>query len=148
MSNRFGDKKLRKSYNRLLPQDPSQSNPFLHLKRTPAELVSDQGEGQAKIIIPVMIVLNELNPRGVSLFSQSAFVGEEILSFNIPSLKSFFIKGRVVACKELAINPSILSERAYPYRVELEFIFENESEVKAVLDYCAFLKTTFLSSAA
>jgi hypothetical protein len=144
----YGRKKTIKSFKRTLPEIQNENNPFLHLRRTPAELIFDQGVGRPKTIFHAMVVLNELSPTGIHLFSEAPFESYQELTLNIPSLRNFFIKGRVACCGEIPINPGIVSARTYPYRVELEFIFQSDAEREAVREYCNYLKAAYLASAA
>jgi hypothetical protein len=144
----YGRKKPRKSLKRQLPEIQVQNNPFAHLKKTPVELIFDEGVGRPKTIFHAMVVLNELSPTGILLFSEAPFLGQQELTINIPSLRNFFIKGRVVSCAEIPMNPGILTARTLQYRVELAFIFQSDAERDAVREYCAYLKAAFLTSAA
>jgi hypothetical protein len=144
----YGRKKPRKSLKRQLPEIQAENNPFAHLKRTPAELILDEGVGRPKTIFHAMVVLNELTPVGIHLFSESPFAGHQELTLNIPSLRNFFIKGKVISCNETPVNPGIMSARSFHYRIELSFSFQTEAERDAVREYCSYLKAAFLASAA
>ncbi len=144
----YGRKKATKSFKRQLPELQRENNPFAHLKKASAELILDEGVGRPKTIFQAMLVLNELTPDGIHLFSEAPFGSQQELTLNIPSLRNFFIKGRVVFCSETPVNPGIMSARAFQYRLELAFIFQSESEREAVREYCNYLKAAFLASAA
>lgn len=144
----YGRKKPRKSLKRQLPEIHKENNPFTHLKKTPAELILDEGVGRPKTIFHAMVVLNELTPEGIHLFAESPFQGLQELTLNIPSLRNFFIKGKVVSCNETPVNPGILTARTFHYRIELSFIFQSESERQAVREYCNYLKAAYLATAA
>lgn len=146
--NPYGRKKPKRSLKRQLPEIQAENNPFVHLKKTPAELILDEGVGRPKTIFQAMVVLNELTPDGIHLFSESPFGGHQELTLNIPSLRNFFIKGKVVACTEIQVNPGIMSARSFNYRVQLSFIFNSEAEREAVREYCNYLKASFLATAA
>jgi hypothetical protein len=146
--NPYGRKKPKRSLKRQLPEIQVENNPFLHLKKTPAELILDEGVGRPKTIFHAMVVLNELTPDGIHLFADSPFGGHQELTLNIPSLRNFFIKGRVVACTEIPVNPGIMSARSFNFRVHLTFIFNSEAEREAVREYCNYLKAAFLATAA
>lgn len=144
----YGRKKPKKSLKRQLPEISLQNNPFAHLKKTPAELIFDEGVGRPKTIFHAMVVLNELTPDGIHLFSESNFQGNQELTLNIPSLRNFFIKGKVISCNETPVNPGIMAVRTFHYRIELAFIFQSDAEREAVREYCNYLKAAFLATAA
>lgn len=146
--NPYGRNKTRRSLKRQLPAIQVENNPFAHLKKTPAELILDEGVGRPKSIFHAMVVLNELTPEGIHLFTESTFTGNQELTLNIPSLRNFFIKGKVISCSEIPVNPGIMSARNFHYRVELSFIFQSDSEREAVREYCNYLKAAFLATAA
>jgi hypothetical protein len=145
---RYGRKKFQKTFKRSLPEVQQENNPFVHLRKTPAELILDQGVGRPKTIVQALVILNELTPTGVQLFSETPFYPGEEITLNIPSLRNFFVKARIVSCKERPSNPGILPTKSFRHRVGLEFDFQSESEAQAVRDYCNYLKATFLSLAA
>jgi hypothetical protein len=144
----YGRKKPRRSLKRQLPEIQAEHNPFAHLKKTPAELILDEGVGRPKTIFQAMVVLNELTPDGIHLFAEAPFPGLQELTLNIPSLRNFFIKGKVISCVEIPVNPGIMSARSFNHRVELAFIFKSDAEREAVREYCNYLKAAFLASAA
>lgn len=148
MRDRYGRKRLRKSFKRLLPVTTSEANPFVHLKKTAAELIFDPGIGRSKSITPALVVLNELTPTGIQLFSRNSFSRHQELALNIPSLRNFFVKTRVVSCVEVPVSAGIVHAQTFSYRVGLDFIFQSETEAEAVREYCNNLKATFLTSAA
>ena len=125
-------------------QSPAHS---FHVRKVQAQLIVDPGVGRPKQIFDASVILNEIMPDRVMLFAEVAFPCNLRVTLNIPQVRNFFVKGKVTACKELNLNPGVLSAKVYRYRVELAYEFRSEEERKAVREYCAYLATEFLDAA-
>jgi hypothetical protein len=119
----------------------------LHIQRVQAQLIVTQGVGTGKAVYPAMVMLYELNATGIVLFSQNTFSMQQQITLNIPNLRNFFVKGRVIGCKEIALSAAILPRSAYRYRLRIQFEFGNEAERKAVEEYCDYLRREYLQTA-
>ncbi|MDR3607553.1 MAG: hypothetical protein P4M08_09245 [Oligoflexia bacterium] len=116
----------------------------LHIQRVQAQLIASQGVGAAKLMVQAMVMLNELSPVGITLFSEAQFGVDQSVTLNIPDLQNFFVKGKVTACKEVYVNPGILQKISYKYRVQIRFEFGSEVERQAVKAYCESLQKQYL----
>jgi hypothetical protein len=131
-------------------QAPSQNKKFgkkrsinssgrpMHLKRVVAEvkLVDPQaGVGEASAPLKVRIVLNDLSPKGISLFcTQKLMHGQEVaVTLTEPSM--IYLRGKVLACQEHDPNSHVLTEHPFAYRIAVLFNFESEAEKAAVAKY-------------
>jgi hypothetical protein len=119
-----------------------------HLTRVTAQLIYDEGIGKPKTATPAAVVLNEVTPTGILLFSKAKFAREQQLTLNIPGIRNFYIKGKVVACKEMPLSAGLVFAQSFGYRIELKWIFRSEAERAAVQEYCRYLGTNYLDDAA
>jgi len=92
---------------------------------------------------PVRILLNDFSPVGVGVFSKIPLsVGQEIaVTFQEP--RRFYVKGRILWCKEYHHGSPVMSDNNFSYRVGVEFVFESEEESQQVVKFyeelCAIL---------
>jgi hypothetical protein len=141
----YGKPKRGPSANTIIKQ---QAASMRNIKRTNAELVFDPGLGRPKKITQVLLILNEFTPTRVPLFSETGFAGGEVLTLNIPSMKNLFVKGRVMACKEITVNQGIVNNKSFQYRVDFEFTFLSDSEREAIQKYYEELTESLLKRSA
>ncbi len=87
-------------------------------------------------VVQVRVILNDLSPRGVGLFSQSALqAGQEIeLSFEDPiALK---LHGRVVWSHEHQVGSHILSQTPFTHRAGVQFLFKDAEQEATLKRLC------------
>jgi hypothetical protein len=132
-----------KSVNRLRAEQAA----GMRLKRSDAQLILTDDQGMPRFRVQTMLILNDMGPLKVTVFSPTPFARDQTVVFNIPNIRNFLARGRVAACKEVPLNPGILSQHTYRYRIEIDFEFASEIEQQLVENFCALLKATFLEAA-
>ncbi|MCM2324724.1 MAG: PilZ domain-containing protein [Oligoflexia bacterium] len=120
----------------------------LHIKRVRAELkVVGHGTGQGAIS-EARILLNDLSPTGVGIFSNAAIlVGQEI-AITLQDPKRVYLRGRVVWCQEYDLHRHVISSSPFSYRMGIHFLFRNQEEEDAVKAFCNEVLREHLFSAA
>jgi hypothetical protein len=115
------------------PQEPKQ---VFHVKRTQAELTLLEGLATRKSVIQASIILNDLTPFGLMLFSEHPlYIGQRV-GLTIEAPKLFYARGTVTACKNMELHRHIYGETYYAYRVAIKFEFHSTEEERAVARYC------------
>ncbi len=110
--------------------------PVFHLKRTKAEIAILEGLAAPKAVVQASLILNDLTPFGLMLFSeQPLYVGQRI-GLTIDAPKLFYARGTVTACKNMDLHRHIFGEAYYAYRVAIKFEFHSAEEERAVARYC------------
>jgi hypothetical protein len=120
--------------------------PRLHFQRTVGELrLAPDWPGGSEELLPARVVLNDLYPRGVFVFTPSALMPGRECAITIPEPRRFYIRGVVTSCKEIATGGRVLpSDAAFKYRVAIEFDFGSVYEEESVREYCTELAADFL----
>jgi hypothetical protein len=116
----------------------------LHIQRAAAQIVPNQGVGTPKVVVHAMVMINEISPVGITLFSQKSFGNGQPVTLNIPDLQNFFVKGKISACQEVPMSPGILRNEPFKFRVQIRFDFGDEAERQAVKEYCLALQQQYL----
>jgi hypothetical protein len=108
----------------------------IHIKRVHAELRTASIPGQTPTVATARIVLNDMSPLGVGLFTQVPFtLGQEIaLTFEHP--KRAYIRGKVLWCEEMIQAGKILSAETYKYRIGIQFKFQSKEDEAAIRAFC------------
>jgi hypothetical protein len=123
---------------------PSSSSPTTPSATAPAAQAQGQSQPQplqqqAMPYIPMLaytyparIILNDLSPKGVGIFSQQPFTpGMECLLTLLEPYK-ITIRGKTVWCDEVHHDSHILSSQPYSYRIGIEFVFNTPAEKEAL----------------
>jgi hypothetical protein len=122
----------------------------LHIRRVNAEMrtVQPQNALEAAVSIPVRVILNDLSPQAVELFSSQPFhPGQDVaLMLKAPSI--LYLRGKILYCQEHDSNGHVISDQAFTYRVGIQFVFEAQTEAQAVQKYYNENVLPLLSSAA
>jgi hypothetical protein len=110
--------------------------PVFHLKRTKAQVAILEGLASHKSVIRASIILNDLNPAGLMLFTdQPLYPGQRVgLTIDAPQL--FYARGTVTVCKNIDLQRHIYGENTFSYRVAVKFDFHSAEEQRAVARYC------------
>ena len=117
------------------------NRPTLHIRRTLAELrVFEQALGPSKIIVS-RLVLNDLSPIGVYVFSQEPVRAGSRLALAMQAPLSFFARGKVLSCQPTLGQVRVLSESPYKYRVTVLFEFDSKEELQLVEEFVARLRS-------
>jgi Tfp pilus assembly protein PilZ len=108
----------------------------LHLKRVSAELKSVEVPGVPPILAETRIVLNDLSPFGVGLFSERQFnVGQEV-ALTLEQPRRIYVRGRVVWCEDQSPYSHVMSAKPFGYRIGIQFSFNTEQEQEALRTFC------------
>lgn len=107
-----------------------------HLKRVVAELKLIGGLGQPPVITQARVLLNDLSPKGVGLFTPMSVNPDQEVAITFESPRRFYVKGKIIFCNDVRSTQTIISEERYSYRVGLKFTFQNEQEEKEVEAFC------------
>ncbi|MEK6705622.1 MAG: hypothetical protein AABZ06_07525 [Bdellovibrionota bacterium] len=116
-----------------------------HIRRVKTELKFVSGTYNPTTVMDVNLLLNDLTPEGVSLFSpHSILVGQEI-AITLEEPKRTYIRGKIVSCHEIETEGHIMSEKAYLYRISVKFIFNSTDEEQAVRSFYEELAYNYLN---
>ena len=120
------------------------TRPTFHFRRTEVQITRAGAFGATTEIAHGRLVLNDIKPNQITLFTTVALEDglRVAITFNYP--EPFYAKARVRYCRTFEITPRIVTQVTYPYRVKLEFMFDNEDERAAVERYCTFLNQHYL----
>jgi Tfp pilus assembly protein PilZ len=117
---------------------------IFHLKRVQAEVKTVGGLGVPSTVTLARVILNDLTPKGIGLFTSSPMmVGQEI-ALTIEDPKRFYVRGRIVWCQEVANVNKVLSEHPFSYRIGIEFVVGSPEERQAIKTYCEELSRDYL----
>ncbi len=119
----------------------------MHLRRTQAtlKLVPTLGTGDQATIglnakpIDARVFLNEIQAKGIELFTTVELEAGKMVAITIEAPKQFFVKAKVKWCAENHDDPRVITEQTYRYRSALTFVFSSAEEEAAVAKYCAEL---------
>jgi hypothetical protein len=108
----------------------------IHIKRVHAELRTASIPGQTPTVATARIVLNDISPFGVGLFTEIPFtLGQEIaLTFEHP--KRAFVRGKILWCEEMIRGGKVLSVETYKYRIGIQFKFQSKEDEAAIRTFC------------
>jgi hypothetical protein len=108
----------------------------IHIKRIIAHIDVITPTGVPPVQTDVRLILNDLSPKGVGVFSSIPLVAGQETSLTISDPIQLKVKARVAWCQEHAANSHILSNQPFSYRLGLEFIMTAEEEpvVKAFFE--------------
>ena len=146
-SDRFGINKRKKHSERASYANQEAKKNSMSLKRARVQIETVViGEGIRKF--DALMILSELTPTQVLLFSEATFTSEQQVVVHIPgATEAFKIKGAVTACKEIPVNYGIISQKAFNHRVEISFIYDNEGSAQKIMDYYLALRASDSQSA-
>ncbi len=117
----------------------------LHFKRVEAQVRVLEGLASATDTIPARIVFNDFSAKGLKLFSPVPFFPGQTIAIAIEAPISFYIKGKVLGCREVPRGTQVLTQVPYDFRVTVQFQFRSQSEQDAVSAYCEHIYTELLS---
>lgn len=107
----------------------------MHLKKVRAEM-KIVGPDKRPSISEARVVLNDMSPEGVGIFSSlPVLVGQEI-SLTMEDPRQVFLKGRVVWCQEFDVGSPVVSQHTFSYRMGIRFVFSSPKEQEAVRLFC------------
>jgi hypothetical protein len=117
----------------------------IHIKRILAqiELASPTPDGPSTKT-DVRLMLNDLTPKGVGVFSPAALAAGQEVVILITSPVQINIKARVIWCQEHAANSHVISSQPFSYRVGFEFTGTTPDERNAIKAFCDEINTAHL----
>jgi hypothetical protein len=118
--------------------------PVFHIKRTQAEITVLEGFAAPKKVVQACVVLNDLTPSGLLLFSSEPFYPGQRINLTLESPKLFYARGHITACKHMSLHQHVVGEHTYPYRVAIRFEFGSHEEELSVRRYCQEIYTRYL----
>jgi hypothetical protein len=87
--------------------------------------------------IDVRLILNDLTPKGMGLFSSTRFSPGDEVTIHLESPKKISLKGKIAWCQEYEVRGKVLTAQSFSYRVGLAFSFATPEEEQAMKAYCA-----------
>lgn len=120
------------------------AKPNFHIKRTRAEIKIIEGFATSRTIIQACVILNDLSPVGLMLFSPEPFQPGQKINLTLESPKLFYAKGHVTACKHMTLHQHVFGEEMFSYRVAIKFDFNSPDEEIAVRRYCQEIYNRYL----
>lgn len=103
----------------------------IHIKRICAELeLVNAGNPQGKI--EVRVILNDLSPKGMQLFSTEPFISGQDIKLKITDPIAIEVSAKVRWCQEHNASSHVISNRDFSYRLGIEFVVNNPEEQQAI----------------
>jgi hypothetical protein len=114
----------------------------LRLKKATAEIkVAELG------LLRTQLLLNELTPRGLTLYSHQRLEPGQQLSIVLDTPRQFYAQAIVVGCSsDPASSFRVLSNNPCAYRLYVEFLFESAIEEQMVQSFYAQVQCTLNAS--
>lgn len=94
--------------------------------------------------VPARVVLNDLSPKGIGLFTTQALIADQEIILTIRQPREITLKGRVVSCQEYDSGSHILSEQSFTHRIGVRFLLESPEQEKAITDLYNDLNREYL----
>ncbi len=107
----------------------------------PGEVVQEEPS------IHTRLLLNDMTQTGVGLYSPIPFLPGQEIVIRLQEPRPFFLRGRIVWCREYSLKTNILSADPFNYRVGIRFVFESLEEERMVNSYCDLVKREFIHNA-
>jgi hypothetical protein len=120
-------------------EERQKSQQKIHFSRIAANIIVNDDQ---QTVISARVILNELYPRKMFLFTTTPLTPGSECFVMIPEPHWLYIKGRVGTCHEMLFGGRVISsENAFKYRMAVEFEFGNADEERLIREYCAELST-------
>jgi hypothetical protein len=120
---------------------------ILRMKRVQAELVANNGWGVAGTVVVTRLILNDLGPKSVTLFSSASLELGQQVTFSIEHPRPLVVRGKITYNALFELTSRIHCNPRYPYRIQVEFDFLNDGEAAAVREYVEELNRNELAKA-
>ena len=85
------------------------------------------------------VVLNDLDPQGLWVFTTEAINSKQEVRVQISYPKPLSVYGKIVCCIPVEKSNRIHSAQNFAYRIRIDFMFLNEVDAQALREYCAQL---------
>ena len=123
----------------------------VHYKRVRADIAilpsSVSGPSEATVHVLCRVVLNDLSPRGVLLFSAQPLTAGQFVDITLTEPQEFSVKGKVLTCQQIIMDHRIISDAQYPYRIAIDFELESAEDRDRVNSYCELIQENYLKAA-
>ncbi|MCM2278058.1 MAG: hypothetical protein NDJ89_08270 [Oligoflexia bacterium] len=104
--------------------------------------------GANRELIHGSVILNDISPRGLFLFSSRNLRLGERVTLVIHHPRTFYAHGKVVLCKRLSLRENVVSTgNTFPFRAGILFEFRSIDERLSVKNYCDELAFKWLKIA-
>jgi hypothetical protein len=113
---------------------------FLHIKRVTAELRAASIPGQAPKVATARIILNDISPFGVGLFTEIPFSQGQDIALTFEHPKRFYVRGKIAWCEEVRTSGRIIQTEEFKYRIAIQFSFQSKEDQDAVRVFCEELQ--------
>jgi Tfp pilus assembly protein PilZ len=124
------NQRVRAQFNARKRERERMKMPF-HIKRVHATVeIGDQK-------IDVRLILNDLTPKGMGLFSSTRFSTGDEVTIYLENPKKIQLKGKIAWCQEYEVRGKVLTEKSFSHRVGLQFVFSSPEEEQAMKAYCS-----------
>lgn len=120
----------------------------MRMRRVQAQIMATHGWGVAGTLIQSRLILNDLGPQSVTLFSSAPLEIGQTVTLTLEHPRQLVVRGRVTYSALFEISSRIHSSPRFPYRLQIEFDFLNDGEAQAVREYVEELTRNELSRAA
>jgi hypothetical protein len=139
--------RIRRYLRQVRKQRAEQANrpkPQFHIKRTAAHVRVLDGIAKGLGTMPACVILNDLSPAGLLLFTPDQLQPGQRVSLTLDSPKLFYARGIVTACKNISLHQQVFGENNFAFRTAIRFEFQNPDEERAVRRYCQEIYTRYL----
>jgi hypothetical protein len=117
-----------------------------HIRRTHAQLKIVSPPTPNNQILDVRVVLNDISPKQMCLFSSTPLAPGQIAAVTIDEPRRIYVRARILGCQELDCESKVISTQAFGYRLTLAFIFESEEEERQFKSFYEELATEVLGT--
>jgi hypothetical protein len=138
-------RRIRKNVEETRAIKRAESKKSFHLHRAHAQIKWTDGHGTSTRFLPARVILNDLRPESLRLFTSVPIQQGQIITLTIEHPRNFYVQARVTWCKLMPTHTPIMSAMQYLYRLHLEFLFKTNSEKAAVKNYCHEIFSNYLS---
>lgn len=105
--------------------------PTIPFKRLEGELQIEH----SKEVLRCRVLLNDIQPDSVGFFVGHLLEIGSRVSLVLEKPKHLFLKGEVTACRQYSLHSNVLSDDAYPYRVNVKFQFASPEQQQEFIAY-------------
>lgn len=106
-----------------------------HYKRTTA-LLNIRLPDNTPQVITARVVLNDVNQKGMLLFSSVPLAVEQKVEVVLHDPHPFTATGTTISCQQMAFDQRIISDQQFQYRVSIEFDVINNEDRDRIDAYC------------
>lgn len=133
-----------KNYVQNLKNQKEGDGNVLMIKKVPVQLTVQQGLTAPPTVIWGYIVLNDVTPRGMYVFSTEPFKQDQSVAVTLEEPKRFYAKTKVISCQNVKTDSRVISEKTYAFRLALEYEAETEEEKAALKAFAEDIQQNYL----